>query len=474
MQILIITVGPLFFDCIHGGSQKILTAVARHLGECGHRVTILCTRRPDSKHAFLLSPNVEVKPWLRLRKTYPMPFNVAPFRLASTVEIIRQHCLEADVVYCHDGEIPWGYLFADIPTTVSLRDFVYPDTLVGAFGFRRDKLLLNSRYVADSVLATHGMMFPDLESRVVIAPNGIDLNVFRPNSAHSPCCSSSEKLILCPHRPDPRKGFATSLEAFATFLKHCKKPSEYRLMIPKWVDERITGSESSGYSTLYLDVIRLAKDLGIEDRVSLHDWISPADMPRYLSQAHCVLCVGSYVEGFGPNVAIESEACGTPTVLTRVGPQRTTFTSEDALLVDPFDIDGVAKAIAIAVELKNDERRTARMRDYLHSAYEWKAMLHAYEREITGAEVLRELDVGPVLTAQALDDTEFRLAPWCFVSSRGIYNDYAESYMSTPKALHQLCRQPCFQARDARDRGISEQNLQDAITNGLIVSSWHR
>jgi glycosyltransferase involved in cell wall biosynthesis len=57
---------------------------------------------------------------------------------------------------------------------------------------------------------------------------------------------------------------------------------------------------------------------GLEDIVSFHTEVPNADMPKYYSSAYMTLIPTRGVEGTSLS-ALESMACGTPTVCTNVG-----------------------------------------------------------------------------------------------------------------------------------------------------------
>ena len=116
MNIVILSVGPIFREHVHGGSQKILREVSTYLGQAGHRVTILCTARQDNFEQFDLSPNVIVSPTLKFKETYPEPYYTAPYNLTNIILDIRRATNDADVLYLHDGELLYHFLYKDVPT----------------------------------------------------------------------------------------------------------------------------------------------------------------------------------------------------------------------------------------------------------------------------------------------------------------------------------------------------------------------
>lgn len=183
MNILIFSMAPIFLDYVQGGSQKILCNIATHLGE-KHKVKILCPSRDDNSEPFELCPNVTVSPVLPF-KGYPEPYYIPPYSLQLAAEIIHKESKKSDVVYVHDSEMNFSFFYdiLSIPIVSSLRDFIYPDTLLGAFNFRRDKVIVNSEYVYKCLSSTLKHIFPDIIDRVELIPNGIDLSKFKPTRA---------------------------------------------------------------------------------------------------------------------------------------------------------------------------------------------------------------------------------------------------------------------------------------------------
>jgi hypothetical protein len=124
MRMLVYSMAPIFKDHVHGGSQKILRELLRHLGK-DHTVKVLCTKREDNGQDFELFNNVLVSPSLPFKETYPEPYYTAPYNLATAVERIQRNIAQNDVTYVHDSEMNFFLLFdQNKPFVTSLRDFV--------------------------------------------------------------------------------------------------------------------------------------------------------------------------------------------------------------------------------------------------------------------------------------------------------------------------------------------------------------
>jgi glycosyltransferase involved in cell wall biosynthesis len=470
VRIVVFSLGPVFPDRVHGGSQKILADVICHLGALGHTVNVYCTSRPDNTHPFQLASGVYVSPTLEFKPTYPEPYYAPPFRLASVVSQLGSALEQADVFYIHDGELVYHFLYRDIPTVVSFRDFVYPDTLAGAFSFRRDALILSSEYVARCVNDAFAMFCPEVRSRMNVIPNGIDLDMFRPGRGDEIAdlidVPHGSINLLYPHRPDPRKGIFECLEVLSRLrprLGHigCR----LKLLIPLWMDGDIATGSQHVYQTVYEHIRERARALGVHDLLVFHPWVPMALMPAYYALGTATLCIGTFVEAFG-NVALESAACGTRPIVSRVAAHRTLLPDSVTTKVAPLDLDGVVEAIEDAIERPyavDDVRRT------LASSHSYQSMLMSYERVITSttlSDPLRESFRQDVANDDILD-----IPAWChYEPGRGYYNDYLHEY-STDPALIELVTNVVFPVTVAQlvTRGAPASALSRLVHSGALV-----
>ncbi len=174
MKVAVFSMGPVFPQHVHGGSQKTLGAIVRYLSDQGCRLSVYCTRRDDNNKLFSLHRNATVYPVLRYKQTYPEPHYAPPHQLAEVVQILGMAAAENDRFYVHDGELLYSFVYDDVPTVVSVQDFVYPDTLAGALSFRRDHLVVSSTYVRRCVEQVFRSFRPLPDDRISVAPNGFD------------------------------------------------------------------------------------------------------------------------------------------------------------------------------------------------------------------------------------------------------------------------------------------------------------
>jgi glycosyltransferase involved in cell wall biosynthesis len=472
MNIVIFSVGPIFQTIVHGGSQKILREVAIYLGNAGHKVTILCTSRRDNQKPFNLSANVFVLPTLKFKETYPEPYYTAPYNLANIILDIRRETEKADVLYIHDGELLYHFLYKDIPTIISLRDFVYPDTLAGGLSFQRDWLLLNSEYVAGCVRDAFSSFRSGVDERIRLIPNGVDLNHFRPQTVEKlrTTLGITEETIpiIYPHRPDPRKGIYESLEAISELrIRLGSRGNNLRLLIPIWMDGSVAANSNHIYQTIYEDIKSRAAILGISNIIIYHPWISYDLMPHYYSLARATLCLGRFVEACS-NVSIESVACGTPCVASRVASHRYLLPDEFVAKVSPGNSAEIVDALQAIIETPFDVQAA---RDFIAINYSYEKMLIGYERVLSEGKILEPLS--EEYTVDLNENHLLKLPTWCDFHNGRCYNDYHYDYDDNPDLLF-LLKEGMLPAKvtDLVSFGVTLKSLEKMLHSGSIVRTF--
>tara|TARA_B100001245_G_scaffold199052_1_gene158496 strand:- start:149 stop:1300 length:1152 start_codon:yes stop_codon:yes gene_type:complete len=143
--------------------------------------------------------------------------------------------------------------------------------------------------------------------KVSLVPCGVDLEVFRPldqKSVRSRLGLNGEKILLYVGRVEPIKGLDLLVETAAQM----DSAEGVRMMV--------VGADVNGDREMDR-VKQLAKERDLEDKIDFVGQVDHDDLPLYYNAAD-VCVVPSYYESFGL-VALESMACGTPVVATRVG-----------------------------------------------------------------------------------------------------------------------------------------------------------
>lgn len=450
-KILVFSLGPIFKKYVHGGSQKVLREVSIYLGKQGNKIDIYCVEREDNNKPFQLSKNVRVFPVLKFKQTFPSSYKTAPYNLWKIIETLNEQIKKHDVFYIHDSDLNFYFLCNQkIPTVTSLRDFLYPETLLGAFNFRRDKIIVNSLHTFKGLKHTVGNYLPEIEKRVELIENGINLNLFRkvkPKKIFKLMerkLDRRDRIILFPHRPDSSKGIYQALNIISK-LKFNKKISNIRLLIPRYIDEGVTRDLEEHYK----NIVNRAEELGIRENIVFHQWVPYELMPEYYSLGDLTLSIGNFIEAFGSNVGLESLACGTPVIMSLVGAQRYTLP------------EGVVYKVAYGDEQKiveiSDDVLTGKVnldytgvREFIRSKFSYINMLKRYGEVITNAKVISPLKIN--ILNRDFKKCPLILAPWACLTKFGVYSDYEYKYYKISINLRNfLSTRITFSLREVRE-----------------------
>jgi len=143
--------------------------------------------------------------------------------------------------------------------------------------------------------------------KISVIPCGVNLELFRhidKESARRSLGLNGHKILLFVGRIDPLKG----IDRLLTALPRLGTKQNLKLLV-------IGGDEDSLPEVERLQ--KLSRSLHIQDSVSFAGIVEQSELPLYYSAAD-ICVIPSYYESFGL-VVLESLACGTPIVATKVG-----------------------------------------------------------------------------------------------------------------------------------------------------------
>jgi len=468
VRILAVSLGPIFPRDVHGGSQKVLRDLSIGLAKRGNRLTILCTRRDDNHLPFELDEGVVVKPILPFKQVFPMPYAVPPHQLARLCSIILDEIRVNDLLYLHDGGLNIEFLKNIIPTVVSLRDFTYPETLLGAFNFNESDLIVNSEHTYQSLLRTVATFKPDIIERTHIVFNGYDDMHFKPcsnikriKSYLNLVLNDDDRIISFPHRGESSKGVFEVLEIVKVLARTCTK---FKLLMPRYIDLNV----SSDLAPLYDKVERYIRDHDLTSHVILHAWVPHHLMPEYYSLAHVTLCVGNFVEAFS-NATIESLLCGTPVVTSKAATYRSMPVMRFIQSVDYQDYSSIIHLILRAFN-GDFVNSVADARAAIQKDMRLEVMVTQYETIFARAVNKAPL---PVRLPQQIinQDTVFKLSPWCYVAGSKIYDDYISGYHATTTFNDLLVSHGgSLSLNDLQQAGFGMPDALEALKLGVLVA----
>lgn len=426
MKIVVFSINPLYPDVVTGGASKHLFYITQYLARKGHIIEVYCAQSARKHPPFLWGENIGVFPVLPFNLPFPQPYAISGADLARIADKLSKALLNADRFYIHDGEMLLPDIYDDIPTISSFRDNVYPESVLGSFIHRADEVICVSDYSAAVIEHTAGRFYPGLSGRMHRINNGINFNDF--SKVENPELFSEleidpekEIILLHPHRPEPGKGLPETIQVVAS-LVHEHGLSQIKVIIPEWIDDMVSRQDSQFTN----DMMDLISDLRVSEFFKFMPWLPLNRMKELFSIGDVTLCLGNIVEAFG-NVAYESLACGTPSVVSRVGAHRTLLPDELISKVHYGDISGAVDTIRSILDGNCPPQD--KVLDYLSSELDFEQQVRSYAEIIESCEKRERLKFKPVLK-KATDS--FMLAPWCYIEGDRIFHDFHGTFSNEP------------------------------------------
>ena len=210
--------------------------------------------------------------------------------------------------------------------------------------------------VSEATAALLRRYLPGAKVRVV--PNGVDVDKF---SGATPADLPPGRRLLFVDRLEPRKGFATAVDAFR--LLSAGDPS-LRLVV--------VGKGREGHA-----VERLAGPA--RDRVVMLGSVEHEDLPRYHAAADLLLAPATGGESFGI-VLLEAMAAGLPVVASDIpGYREVVRDGIEGMLVPPEDPDALARAVRMLLADPVLARRLGEAGRSRAERYRWAAVVEEIE-----------------------------------------------------------------------------------------------
>jgi len=226
-----------------------------------------------------------------------------------------------------------------LPYAITLRGKIYPCMDIPSQRRQCSEALIGAAAVicVSGPLAEAARELGADAGRVFVIPNGVDTEQFCPRDKaearrelHLP---AEGRLLVTAAHLGPRKGHREVIQALKLL------PPDVRLVIVGGCAHGSGGGE----------LLALAEDLGLGGRVILAGSQPYAKVPLYFNAANASV-LASYREGC-PNAVLESLACGTPVVATRVGAVPDLVTAGlNGEIVPPRQVQPLAEALAVTLE----------------------------------------------------------------------------------------------------------------------------
>ena len=307
-----------------GGMNVYVRQLASALGELGMKIDIFTREHSDvANRVETIGSNVRVihinvgEPDAHLDDLY----DLLPDFLEQLNKFREEEGLEYDVVHSHYWLSSWvGRELSQelaIPHVVTFHtlSLIKMQSRAGEEEqSERSVIETNVIATADRIIAfspherdAMARLYAADANKITLVPCGVDLEVFRPlnqKAVRSSLGLNGEKILLYVGRVEPIKGLDLLVETAAQM----DSEDGVRMIV--------VGADVNGDREM--DRVRqLAREKDLEDKIDFVGQVDHDDLPLYYNAAD-VCVVPSYYESFGL-VALESMACGTPVVATRVG-----------------------------------------------------------------------------------------------------------------------------------------------------------
>jgi glycosyltransferase involved in cell wall biosynthesis len=313
------------------GTENYSLQLIRHLLalESGHRYR-LYFNRPPTVELFPMRADLELRVmpfprlWTHLRLSWEMA------RQPPDVLFVPAHVLplvhpRSSVVTVHD----LGY--RHYPEAHPLLDRLYLD-LSTRYNARAARRVIAVSQATQDDLVQHYGIEPD---KITVVYSGWDERM-RPVEDEATIEGVKARYhvrgeyVLYVGTLQPRKNLGRLLEAFGLLRKRAQRGEAPGLVI----------AGRKGW--LYDQITQQVERLGLESEVVFPGYVPQDDLPALLSGARLFVFPSLY-EGFGLPV-LEAMACGTPVLCSNVS-SLPEVAGDAALLVDPLDVKGMAKAM---------------------------------------------------------------------------------------------------------------------------------
>ena len=307
-----------------GGMNVYVRQLASALGELGMKIDIFTREHSDvANRVETIGSNVRVihinvgEPDAHLDDLY----DLLPDFLEQLNKFREEEGLEYDVVHSHYWLSSWvGRELSQelaIPHVVTFHtlSLIKMQSRAGEEE-QSERSVIETKVIAtaDRIIAfspherdAMARLYAADANKITLVPCGVDLEVFRPlnqKAVRSSLGLNGEKILLYVGRVEPIKGLDLLVETAAQM----DSEDGVRMIV--------VGADVNGDREM--DRVRqLAREKDLEDKIDFVGQVDHDDLPLYYNAAD-VCVVPSYYESFGL-VALESMACGTPVVATRVG-----------------------------------------------------------------------------------------------------------------------------------------------------------
>jgi len=369
-----------------GGQCVYVRELSAHLANAGHEVLIYTRDRGEGKPS-----REEYAPWATVIRVPCGPTGFIPKEnlgphLPEFADRVRQDLSGREILHSHywDGGAVAGALRNGqtwLHTTHSigkLKQLALPDGEQYRYGDRirveTDTYRNCSRLIALTETEKEQIrtLYEVPADRISVIPPGVNTKVFSPPTDRAASrrelgLPEDATIVFTLGRLDARKGFDLFLEAAGRITKRKALPPTL------FIFSAGDGSDREREERAKLE--RIVAAYSLADVLRWLPVLPESDLPRYYGAAD-VFVLPSRYEPFGI-VMLEAMACATPVVATNVGgPASIIESGVNGFLVDPTDVDALARTIEELVQSPDPVRREVgrRGRSTVQADYGWEVI----------------------------------------------------------------------------------------------------
>jgi glycosyltransferase involved in cell wall biosynthesis len=356
---------------IGGGAATATYHTAHELAKQGHQVIVLSANY-QKLSGWIEEEGVKVYRCKALRKfaDHSSLLEQLSFVISAAFilpRLLKKYAIEGTIIYFSlpDGPLGlWGKILKKTPYVISLRGGDVPGVETSIKGLhyfltpiRRLILKHSLAIVANSQGLKQASQQIDFFP-VVVIPNGVDIDFFRPNAHNSPGFR-----FLFVGRFHQQKNLFFTLEQLEQLRKNTDLPFEFHIV---------------GDGPLKNSLQAYANQLNLNSIIKWHGWLERSKILELYQHSDCLLNLSLY-EGM-PNVVLEAMSCGLPIIASKViGNDAVVQHGKTGYLVD---LKNTSQLQEILLSLLDNPKLAKQLghtgRDWVVKAFSWANVAKEY------------------------------------------------------------------------------------------------
>lgn len=192
-----------------------------------------------------------------------------------------------------------------------------------------DRAIISSEFARKDIIAQYGFA----REQTVVIHNGVD-PAFQPRS--------SEEISAVRQKYSLPESFFVNIARLNSNKNVLRTLQAYELYVQRTSDLAVAFVNVGSEGTEKKVIQDWLSTSSVRDRVTFLSYVDAEDLPALYSASYALVFPLLH-EGFGLP-AIEAMACGTPVVVSQTAHPE--ITSNEAILVDPYDIENIASGMA--------------------------------------------------------------------------------------------------------------------------------